>query len=169
MSGLEIVIKFLYRIIKPVVNIVGSAGMVCLAAMMFLTAADVFLRYSFNKPILGVYELIQDMLAITVVVALPYCELEKGHIAIDTVTLHLSRRARAIVNSIVGLLGLIVVSLITWQTCIYITILRESQLFSTVLLVPVYPILAIVAFGIALFGVVLMLHFLEFVRDGIRK
>ncbi len=169
MSGLETVIKSLYRIIKPVNNIAGSVGMVCLAAMMFLTAADVFLRYSFNKPIMGSYELIQYMLVITVVVGLAYCELENGHVILDVITSHFPRRTRAIVNSITGLLGLIVVSLITWQTCIYTIILRKSQVASTVLLVPVYAFVAIVAFGVAFFGVVLVLHFLEFIRDGIRK
>ncbi len=169
MSGLERVIKSLYRIIKPVNNIAGSAGMVCLAAMMFLTAADVFLRYSLNKPILGSYELIQYMLVITVAVGLAYCGLEKSHVALDVLTSHLDRRTRAIVDSIVGLLGLIVASLITWQTCIYIIVLRKSQLLSTVLLIPVYPFMAIVAFGIAFFCVVLVLHFLEFILEGISK
>jgi TRAP-type C4-dicarboxylate transport system permease small subunit len=168
-SRLEIVLKSLYRIIKPVNNITSSAGMVCLAGMMFLTAADVFLRYSLNKPILGVYELVQYMMCITIVVGLTYCGLEKGHIAIDTVTLHLSRRARAIVNSITALLGLIVASLITWQTCIYIIVLRESQQVSTTLLIPMYPFVAIVALGVAFFCVVLVLHFLEFILEGIRK
>lgn len=169
MSGLEIVIKSLYRIIKPVNKITGSVGMVCLAAMMFLIAADVLLRYLFNKPIMGSYELIQYMLAITVAVGLAYCGLEKGHVTLDVFTSHLPRRTRAIVDSIMGLLGLVVASLITWQTCIYITIFRKSQLVSTVLLIPVYPFVAVVAFGIAFYGVVLVLHFLEFVLDGIRQ
>jgi TRAP-type C4-dicarboxylate transport system permease small subunit len=166
-SGLEKVIKFLYRIIKPVNIVTGSVGMVCLAAMMFLIAADVFLRYLFNKPIQGSYELIQYMLAIAIAVGLAYCGLEKGHVTIEALTSRLSRRTKAIVNSIMGLLGLIIASLITWQTCIYVITLQKSQVVSMVLLIPIYPFVAIVAFGIAIYSVVLILHFLEFVLEGI--
>lgn len=169
MSGLERVIKYLYKIIKPVNSIASSAGMVCLAAMMFLTVADVFLRYAFNKPILGSYELIQFMLLITIAVGLAYCGLEKAHVTIDTVTSHLSRRSRAIVNSFVGFLGLVVALLITWQACVYAVVLLQSQVVSTALLLPVYPFVAFLAFGAVLFCLVLLLHLLEFVLDGIRR
>ena len=143
--------------------------MISLAAMMFLTVADVFLRYSLNKPILGSYELIQYMLLITIAVGLAYCGLEKGHVTIDTFTSRLSPRNRAIANSIVGFLGLVVTSLITWQACVYIIVLRESRVVSTVLLIPVYPFVAILAFGAAFFFLVLLLHFLEFILNGIRR
>lgn len=143
--------------------------MVCLAAMMFLIAADVFLRYLLNKPILGSYELIQYLMVITVSFGLSYCCLQKGHVTLGLFTSRFPRRTRAIVDSVVGLLGLIVTLLMTWQTCIYIVILQKSQVASTVLLIPIFPFVAIVAFGVAFFGVVLLLHFLEFVREGMRK
>jgi TRAP-type C4-dicarboxylate transport system permease small subunit len=168
-SGLERVINSLYRILKPINSVASSAGMGCLAAMMFLTAADVLLRYLFNKPIMGSYELIQYMMVITITVGLACCGLGKGHVTLDALTSRLPRRTRAIIDSIVGLLSLIIVLLITRQTCIYITTLQKSQLTSTVLLIPVYPFVAIVAFGVAFFCVVLMLHFLEFILEGMRK
>ena len=143
--------------------------MACLAAMMFLTAADVILRYSFNKPILGSYELIQFMMLITVTVGLACCGLGRGHVTLDVLASRFPRRTRAIIDSVVGFLGLIIASLITWQTCIYIIMLQKSQVVSTVLLIPMYPFVAIVAFGIAFFCVVLVVHFLEFVLEGMRK
>jgi len=168
-SGLERFIKSFYRIIKPISDVASSVGIVVLAAMMFLTAADVILRYSLNMPIMGSYELTQFMLAITVAVGLAYCAVEKGHVSIDIISLRLPRRTRAIIDSVTGLLGLTVAGLMTWQTCIYITMLQKSGLVSTVLLIPMYPFVAIVAFGIAFFCVVLILHFLEFILEGMRK
>ncbi len=86
MNGLEKFIKSFYRIIKPINHVASSVGMILLAAMMFLTAADVVLRYSLNKPILGSYELTQYMLAIIISVGLAYCSIEKGHVTIDILT-----------------------------------------------------------------------------------
>jgi TRAP-type C4-dicarboxylate transport system permease small subunit len=140
-----------------------------LAGMMFLTVADVFLRYAFNRPILGSYELVQYMLLITVGVGLAYCALEKGHVTIDTVTAHLPRQARAIVNILVGFLGLVVTVLIAWQTCVYVISLKESQVVSTALLIPVYPFVAFLAFGIAFFCLVLLMQLLELVLNGMRR
>ncbi len=68
-----------------------------------------------------------------------------------------------------GLLGLIVAGLMTWQTIIYIPMLQKSGLVSSVLLIPIYPFVAIVAFGIAFYFVVLVLQFLEFIVEGMKK
>ena len=168
-NGLERFIKSVYRIIKPVSNVASSVGMILLAAMMFLTAADVILRYSFNSPIQGTYELTQYMLAITVVVGLSYCAIEKGHVTIDLLTTRMSRRTRAIFDSVTGFLGLVVAALMTWQTCIHIVMLQKSELVSTVLLIPVFPFVAIVAFGIAFYCVVLIVQFLESVMEGMKQ
>ena len=56
----------------------NGIGMVSLAAMMFLIAADVVLRYFFNKPITGDYELVQFMLVIMISLGLAYCGLRKA-------------------------------------------------------------------------------------------
>lgn len=169
MNGLEKFIKSFYRIIKPINLVASSVGIILLAAMMFLTAADVVLRYSLNKPILGSYELTQYMLAIIISVGLAYCSIEKGHVNIDILTTKLSTRTRAILDSVTGLLGLIVAGLMTWQTIIYIPMLQKSGLVSSVLLIPIYPFVAIVAFGIAFYFVVLVLQFLEFIVEGMKK
>ncbi len=143
--------------------------MICLAAMMFLTAADVILRYSLNKPISGSYELIQFMMAITVSIGLSYAALEKSHISLDIVTSHFSKRTRGIVQSIMGFLGLIVAGIMTWQACVYIFTIRKSEVTSTVLLVPMYPFVAVVALGLTFFCLVLVLQLLEFILIGSGK
>ena len=155
--------------IRPVVVAANGIGMVSLAAMMFLTAADVVLRYFFNKPITGDYELVQFMLAITVALGLAYCGLEKGHVTIDVVTSRLPRRARAIIDSFVGLLGILTAAITTWQACFYIITLHDSQVLSTVLLIPVYPFVAVTALGLALYTLVLISHLFEFISQGTQK
>jgi TRAP-type C4-dicarboxylate transport system permease small subunit len=140
--------------------------MVALAVMMFLTAFDVTLRKLANMPIQGAYELDQFMLAITISLGLAYCAVEKGHVTIDLLTSRLSKRTQGIINSITGLLTLIFVAIMTWQTFIYITMLARSGLTSTVLLIPVFPFVIIVTFGIALFSLVLLVNFLEFLVEG---
>jgi TRAP-type C4-dicarboxylate transport system permease small subunit len=169
LNKLESTVRVFYKIIRHINKVTGSVGMICLAAMMFLTAADVILRYAINKPITGSYELIQFMMVITVSLGLSYTALEKGHVTLDIVTSHLPKRARGIIDSVVGLLGLIMAVLMTWQACIYVTTIQKSQVTSTVLLVPMYPFVAFAAFGLAFFSLVLVLHILEFILAGSTK
>ena len=69
-------LDILYR---PMIKLLNSIAMGILAAMMFLTATDVILRYIFNRPISGAYELIEYMMAILIPFALAYCALQGSH------------------------------------------------------------------------------------------
>jgi len=169
MSGLQGIIDKFYKVIKPVSTVSNSIGMVALAVMMILTAVDVTLRKTLNMPIIGAYELIQFMMAITVAFGLAYCGVEKGHVTVDLVENRLSKRNRAVLNMVTGFLGLVIAILITWQTCVHITKLYDSKVLSQVLLIPIYPFVGLVAFGIALYALVLLVHFLEFIREGTNK
>jgi TRAP-type C4-dicarboxylate transport system permease small subunit len=165
MRGLQGAIERFYKIIKPVSTVFNAIGMVTLAAMMFLTAIDVILRKAINAPIVGSYEIIQFMMGITVAFGLAYCAVEKGHVTVDIIENRLSKRTRGIVHITTGLLGIVIASLISWQTCAYIVSLYQSHLLSSVLLIPVYPLVALVAFGIIMFTLVLVIHLLEFIQE----
>jgi hypothetical protein len=55
------------------------------------------------------------------------------------------------------------------QTCILITVRIASQLTSTVLYIPIFPFVIIVAFGFILYFVVLIIHFMEYLKEGTAK
>ena len=60
-------IHFLDRLNRYIVACLRFVAMTVLAGMMFLTAADVILRYIFNRPVTGAYELIEFLMAILIV------------------------------------------------------------------------------------------------------
>jgi TRAP-type C4-dicarboxylate transport system permease small subunit len=61
-------------------------------AMMLLTVVDVLARSLFNRPIHGVYDLVELALACTIFFALPAVFLRDGHIVVDLVD-HMAPRA----------------------------------------------------------------------------
>ena len=63
---------WLERVISPVARVFNSAGVGILMVMMSLTVVDVFLRFVFNKPIVGAYEMSEFMMVILVFFALAY-------------------------------------------------------------------------------------------------
>ena len=90
-------------IVDPVSKIFNSIAAGVLTAMMILTGFDVTLRYIFNRPIPGSYEITQYMMPIVVVFGLAYCALEEGHVRVELLTSRFPVRAQAFMNSIASL------------------------------------------------------------------
>ena len=153
----------------PIIKLLNGTAMGIVAAMMFLTATDVMLRYVFNRPISGAYELIEYMMAILIPFGLAYCALQGGHVAVDLVVSRFSKKTQSILGSITTLLCLGLFILITWQNVIYIGENFESKLTSAVLLIPVYPFVAAVAIGSAALCLVLVLDFLNYLKKAVEK
>ncbi|MEJ2658681.1 MAG: TRAP transporter small permease subunit, partial [Desulfobacterales bacterium] len=72
--------KLILGLAKKMYWIAGAA----IVAMMFLTCADVILRY-FRKPIPGTYELVCFLGAVAVSFAMAHTSIEKGHVSVSFV------------------------------------------------------------------------------------
>ncbi len=159
----------LNRLVHPAVRVLHGAGVGVLAVMMVLTAGDVTLRYVFNRPIVGSLDITEYMMAIVISFGLAYCAFLKGHVRVDLIVSHLPQRVQAVIDSITGLLGVILFAVITWQGFVYMGILVDSGLKSTVLLIPRFPFAGLVCLGSAFLTLVLLAHFLEFLSEAVRK
>ena len=159
----------LSRVVRLISGAIHSVGIGVLAVMMLLTASDVILRYVFNRGIPGSFELTEYMMAIVVAFGLAYCAVKKGHVKVDLVVARFPQRAQAIIDSVTGLLGLGLFSFITWQCCIYIKVQFASKIASSVLYIPAFPFVAVVAFGSALLTLVLLADFLDFLSRTVKR
>jgi TRAP-type C4-dicarboxylate transport system permease small subunit len=166
---LKKLIGTIYQKLSPVTGVANAVGMVALAAMMFVTALDVFGRKLFNSPILGSYEIIELLMAISIGLGIAYCGMQKGHINIDLVIMHFSKKANAILGIVTGFIAFVVIGIATWQTIIYITKRISTNAVTTVLYIPIYPFIAVVALGLALYCIVLFIHWLEFIHQATTK
>jgi TRAP-type C4-dicarboxylate transport system permease small subunit len=73
-----------------------------LSIMMFLTFADVVLRAG-GVPIIGTYEIVSLLLALTTALGLPQVTMEKGHVYMEFVLEKLGERGKRIMNTITRL------------------------------------------------------------------
>ncbi len=161
--------RSLSRAFYPVSRIMNSVGVGFLAVMMFLTTADVILRYVFNRPITGAYELTGLMLAILVAFGLAYTQVHKGHIRIDFIISRFSPRVQAFVDSITTLIGIAIFSLIIWQSVLYAESLRAACVTTPALYIPLYPFIWIVAVGSALFCLVHIVDLVNHIAQVVTK
>jgi TRAP-type C4-dicarboxylate transport system permease small subunit len=139
-------------------NMVASASLV---VMMLLTCADVFMRYVFNSPITGTYDLVSLMGAVLASFAMPYTMLKKGHVAVEILIQSLSRGKQLIIETFTHLLGISLFLVLVWQAILLSRDMKAAGEVTPTLLVPFYPIvycMAVCFFGLCLAILVNLLH-----------
>jgi len=150
----------LERVIYPFSRGISILSMIAACVMMFLVTADVFMRRALNQPIFGAYEIGKVLLVIVVFCGVAYIMTVKGHVSVDTLFRLYPRRIRLAVSGIVHVLSLIIVALISWQSAVYgFDMLRLGET-SVLLRILVSPFIFIVAFGSAVFFLVILVQFI---------
>jgi TRAP-type C4-dicarboxylate transport system permease small subunit len=90
-----------------------AAGIIMV--MVFLTAIDVILRYIFNSPLPGAYELKEFLLVGVVFLGLGYIQSIKGHLSVDVLISRMSPKTQTVFNILSYVICLFTFSIITWQ------------------------------------------------------
>ena len=143
------------KAIHTITQILLAISAAVLAMMMFLTAADVVMRYIFKLPIAGAFELTEYMMAFIVPFAVAYCAEQKGHVAVDLFFKKLPKFIQKFLGYFISILTLLFSALITWQNILYIGETYKDHLTSSVLLIPTYPFIAPVALGIGIYTLII--------------
>ena len=146
--------RFIEKFSHPLSRIADSVGRVILALMVILISLDVVLRYFFNRPIKGSYELIEFMMVLVVFLGLAYTQVRKGHVSITLFTGKLSPGQLSVILSITYLLCIIIFSLITWRGILQAEALRVNGTSSDLLFIPNFPFMWIVVIASVLLSLI---------------
>jgi C4-dicarboxylate transporter, DctQ subunit len=115
-----------------------------LFVMMLLTCCDVFLRYLFNRPIVGSYDLVALLGSVVIAFSIPQTTLNRGHVIMEALTAKLSPGAQKIFAVITGCIGIVTFVIFAWNLFVYGNILLSSgEVFPTLRLPIFYPAYAI--------------------------
>lgn len=118
-------------------NILASAS---LFAMILLTCFDVFMRYFFNRPLAGTYDVVSLMGAIIAAFAMPYTMLEKGHVAVELLIMRLSRTKQLVFETATHTAGILLFLVVCWQCVVLAVDMKAAGEVTPTLLLPFYPI-----------------------------
>lgn len=157
------------RVITQISRIAGIISIVFLIAMMLLTVTDVFLRYFFNKPVLGSMEMTEYLMVGAGFLGISWCAVKRAHVKVDLVVEHFPPRVQAIVDGISYLLALTVVPLVAWQNFAQAEYAKAEHVSSDLLGIPAYPFYDIVGFTFTLLSLVLLVLLVETVVKGVKR
>jgi TRAP-type C4-dicarboxylate transport system permease small subunit len=149
------------KIVDPVVRWVNNAGVTVLAMMMVLTVADVTLRYFFNKPILGSYEITEFMMTMLAAFTIGYAAILKAHVNVDLVFTRFPERIQGIISIFTNLVCVVFFGLMFWRNIYQSSVLREAHATSPALSIPEFPFIFILGIGFGIIALVFLLQLLE--------
>jgi TRAP-type C4-dicarboxylate transport system permease small subunit len=118
-------------------NMIASAALVL---MMVLSCADIFMRYLFNRPITGTYDIVGLSGAVLAAFAMPYTMLKKGHVAVELLVQSLSRGKQLVIETFSHLLGISLFLVLVWQAIVLSRDMKAAGEVTPTLLLPFYPI-----------------------------
>lgn len=146
------------RIMTPAKDLFGVLAAAALAAMMFLTALDVGLRYLANRPIPGGLELVEYLMAILVPFAVAVTAYNGTHIGVDLIMARAPRSVRKWIGVVTHLMMAVLFGVITWQSGLNIAEQFDSGLTSAVLRIPHYPFAAALTVAFALLTLIVAMQ-----------
>jgi TRAP-type C4-dicarboxylate transport system permease small subunit len=147
-------------------------GMALVAAavimlMTLLITADVIGRYTLNSPIEGAGEMVELMMVVVVFFGIGYRTLQRGHVAVDVLSLHFSKRTNAILDVMFLWISAIIVGLITWRLGLkgWESAIDISRNITLQLEIPTFPFYWIASLGSLLTCIAMIINsFLSLVK-----
>jgi TRAP-type C4-dicarboxylate transport system permease small subunit len=152
----ELLNNFL-RVCKAVLNIIGSAA---LTFMMFLTVADVIMRF-FGRPIIGTYEIVALALALVIGFSIPRVSMDRAHVYMEILLERLSPRNKAVMLTFTRILCFFLFTIIAFNLFSVGNEFRMSGEVSPTIKLPFFP----VAYAV---GVCCFIECLVFVQEIIK-
>lgn len=125
-----------------------------LVGMMLLIACDVFLRFFFNKPVPGTFELVEIMMGATVSMSIAYCGYKRGHVAVEVITEILPLKLKSVFELAHGAVCAVFFATIAVKGAQQAGVIRESQTVTTLLEIPIFPFIWMFVIGSALLTLV---------------
>jgi tripartite ATP-independent transporter DctM subunit len=147
-----------------------NVGTSVLFLMVCFTFTDVILRYVFNRPIMGAWEITGLMMVVVVFLVIAHTQNEKGHVSIDAISTRLSPMTRLITDTVVNFLSICVFGILVWRTSIqFLYYLEQGTLHSPNARILTAPFQAIIVLGCTLLGMFLIRDLLSNVSEALRR
>ena len=143
------------------IEIIGFVALITIIIMMMLTTVDVFLRYLFNSPLLGSFEMTELLMVSVAGLSLAWCTLKSGHIRVDIIINMFSKKTNRTIDMVnyiltAGICAFIVPALINR----YIEG-EKLDVRTYVLQIPEGPFVLLLSFGYLLTFLVLIVKIVK--------
>ena len=147
------------------ISLIGLAGLLLLASA---TVIDVFMRWLFNNPIVGLNDTHSLFTALVIASCFPLCIHKGGNITIRFIGNIFGFRVKAVLDALGNLVTLIIFALMAWQLWLYTDQLAKDGETTWVLNWPVSPWWRVVTIIILICVPVTLVAVIQHTRSALR-
>jgi len=138
---------------------------ICLAAMILITCANIFLRLVWI-PIKGTYELMGFFGAIVTAFALGYTQMKKAHTRVDILVDSFPGKAQVVLNAVNLIICAVFFVIAGWYISKYAVTLWSTGEVTETLRIVYYPFTYGVAGGCFLIALVMLVELVKLLHEG---
>jgi TRAP-type C4-dicarboxylate transport system permease small subunit len=138
-------------------SILNWIALIALLGMVLLGTAHVIGRWLFKSPILGTPEIVEYLNVILVSGAILFTHIKGGHLAIDFVISHRSKRFQGITDGITNSVSVILCALLAWTSYELASEMRRAGEVSFTLRIPFYPFIYWIALCCVLWSLLFLI------------
>jgi len=166
--NLAAISKVLNTVLERLASVFYGIGSGILAVLMLFTFVDVILRYFFNSPITGDYEISSFMMVLVIPSGLALTALQRKHIRVDVFTTLLPKRVQDGLSSFGYLITLGLLCFMIWQAAVYAKMIYEAGTKASSVPIPHWPFIIVLTIFLILFALVVFRDLILYIRDTVR-
>lgn len=163
---MQTIITTYKTIMAKIARICGILGAISLVLLSLLTVSDVILRFFFNSPIVGSYELTEYLLIPIVFFAIPWATMQKSNVRVDLIVGKFRDKRRAKIYAVSCILSMIVTAVFAWFTVPQALYIHEVHIDSEMLDIPAYPFYILTALGFFILFFILIDNLIDFIKEA---
>lgn len=160
---------FLKKTVYTIARVFNAVAQIALVVMMLITLAVIIsrpLRISFTSG----FDFIILLGPFVFILAWANTQVHKGHLHVDMVISLLPKRLNSVISVFISLLSVCISVLMAWFSFELANDLRNSGgMVSSVTAIPLFPVVYVLACGIALFAIVLFVDVINSLFQAVKK
>ena len=153
------------KLTDPPSKAFGLIGGAIVVLMMLEVFISVFARYLFRRPIPGSLEIAELMMVVIVTLSVIFTTYCKGHIRVDLVLSHVSKRFNLVLDILTEGTAAIIYVFIAWQAYMNILTLIADNKATDILHIPIYLLAILLFISMILIVLVFVKNILDSIRD----
>jgi TRAP-type C4-dicarboxylate transport system permease small subunit len=158
------------KVVGMVTGLMDKLAAIAMLSAMLLVVANVVLRVTVGKPILGTYEYVGFITAAIIGLAIAHCAFRNSHIAVGFIMDRFPEKVRLTVDAAVHLISALFLGLFSYHIVDYAASMALTGEVSPTTKTPFYPFIYVVAIGMsALCGVLLLRMFNIMMRIRVKN
>lgn len=154
--------KIISKISDILNRIMGYITYVAFFVIMMFIVVNVFMRFVLDAPILGAYEIVEQMMFVGVFCSFAYAQQQGSHIRVSMLIMHVPKRIAMAICCFTSLCGVAILGMMTYAAGKQFTLAADHAYTTAMLKFPLSPFYALEIVCCVIFALAVLVEAVEY-------